>query len=38
LERRPKNLAPLLAQLAASGFGEFAFVTAGVVGEFKSLA
>ena len=38
LERRPKNLAPLLAQLAASGFDEFAFVTAGEAGEFKPLA
>lgn len=27
LERRPKNVKPLLAQLAASGFARFAFVT-----------
>jgi len=29
LERRPRNIAPLLAQLEASGFAEFAYVTAG---------
>jgi hypothetical protein len=28
LERKPRNLAPLLAQLAASGFAEYAYVTA----------
>jgi len=28
LERKPRNLAPLLAQLAASGFSRFAYVTA----------
>jgi histidyl-tRNA synthetase len=27
LERRPRNIAPLLAQLAASGFREYAYVT-----------
>jgi len=30
LERKPRNLAPLLAQLAASGFTRYAFVTAQV--------
>jgi histidyl-tRNA synthetase len=29
LERKPRNLAPLLAQLVASGFAEYAHVTAG---------
>ena len=28
LERKPRNIAPLLAQLAASGFAEYAYVTA----------
>ena len=38
LERRPKNIKPLLEQLEASGFSSYAFVTAdGGVGEFKAL-
>jgi len=28
LERKPRNMAPLLAQLAASGFAEYALVAA----------
>ena len=41
LERRPKNIEPLLAQLAASGFGQYAVVNAGsTIGdlEFRPLA
>lgn len=41
LERRPKNVAPLLAQLADAGFTRFAFVKAGSTAqslEFKPLA
>lgn len=38
LERKPKNIAPLLGQLAAAGFTEYAFVADGTVGEFKPLA
>jgi histidyl-tRNA synthetase len=38
LERRPKNVKPLLELLAASGFSSYASVTAdGGVGEFKAL-
>ena len=40
LERRPKNLKPLLAQLAASGFTRFSLVSAGATVEsleFKAL-
>ncbi len=41
LERRPKNLKPLLEQLAASGYREVAFVTTGTVDvdslEFREL-
>ncbi|MBU1586576.1 MAG: ATP phosphoribosyltransferase regulatory subunit [Actinobacteria bacterium] len=38
LERKPRNLKPLLEQLEASGFSAYAFVTAdGGRGEFKAL-
>jgi hypothetical protein len=37
LERKPKNLKPLLEQLAASGFTEYALVTAGAEPVWKPL-
>ena len=38
LERRPKNLKPLLEQLEAGGFSSYAFLSAGgAVGEWKAL-
>ena len=38
IERRPKNLKPLLEQLRASGFTRYAFLTAEGLGGFKELS
>jgi histidyl-tRNA synthetase len=38
IERRPKNLKPLLEQLRASGFTQYAFLTAEGLSGFKDLA
>ena len=38
IERRPKNIKPLLEQLRASGFTRYAFLTADGLGGFKELS